>query len=72
MKLPKNVSINKHAIELEIDKQLPYRSIYALNLIESETLNTYIKTHFKTGLIQLFKSPAGAPILFDKKPDRCF
>ena len=37
--------------------------------MELETLKTYIKTHLKTGLIQPSKSPAGAPILFNKKPD---
>ena len=37
--------------------------------MELETLKTYIKTHLKTGFIQSSKSPAGAPILFNKKPD---
>ncbi len=34
-----------------------------------ETLKAYIETHLKTGFIQPSKSPAGAPILFDKKLD---
>ena len=34
-----------------------------------ETLKTYIKTNLANGFIRLSKSPAGAPILFDKKPD---
>lgn len=51
MELPKNAGINKHVIELDKDKQLPYRAIYALNLIESKTLKIYIQIHFTTGLI---------------------
>ncbi len=34
-----------------------------------ETLKAYIETHLKTGFIRPSKSPAGAPILFDKKPN---
>ena len=34
-----------------------------------ETLKTYIETHFKTGFIRSFKSPAGVPIFFNEKPD---
>ena len=40
--------------------------------MELETLKTYIKTHLKIGFIQPLKSPAIAPILFDKKPDGSF
>ena len=40
--------------------------------MELETLKTYIKTHFKIEFIWSSKSLAGAPILFDKKPDRSF
>ncbi len=45
---------------------------YALSPVELETLKTYIETHLKTGFIWPSKSPAGAPILFDKKPDGSF
>ena len=69
MELPKNTGINKHAIELQDDKQPPYGPIYSLKLVELETLKTYIETHLKTGFIWHFKLPAGAPILFNKKPD---
>ena len=69
MKLPKNTGINKHAIELYNGKQPLYRPIYSLEPIELETLKTYIKTHLKTGFIWPSKSPAGASILFNKKPD---
>ena len=69
MDLPENTGINKHAIELQDGKQPPYGPIYILGLVQLETLKTYIKIHLKTGFIQPSKSPAGAPIWFDKKPD---
>lgn len=67
--LPKQTNLNRHAIKLEESKQQPYRPIYSLEPMELKTLNTYIKTHLKTGFIQLSKSPAGALILFNKKPN---
>ena len=48
MELPKKTSINKYIMKLIEEKQLFYRLIYALNLIELETLKTYIKTHLET------------------------
>ena len=35
-------------------------------------LKAYITTHWKTGFIQPSKSPVGAPILFNKKPNGSF
>ena len=67
--LPEQTESNQHAIELEEGKQPPYGPIYSLGPVELETLKTYIETHLKTGFIRPSKSPAGAPILFDKKPD---
>ena len=67
--LPENTRMNEHAIKLEDDKQLPFRLIYSLRLVELETLKTYIKTNLANGFIRPSKSPAGAPILFDRKPD---
>lgn len=72
MKLSKNMGIIKHTIELINGKPPPYRSIYTLNLVKLETLNTYIETYLKTGFIQPFKSLADAPTLFDKKLDTSF
>ena len=69
MILPERTELNEHAIELEEGKQPPYGPIYSLGPVELETLKTYIETHFKTGFIRPSKSPAGAPILFNKKPD---
>lgn len=69
MELPENTGMNEHAIELIEGKQPPYRPIYSLSPVELETLKAYIETHLKTWFIRPSKSPAGAPILFDKKPD---
>ncbi len=69
MELLENTGMNEHAIELIEGKQPSYKPIYALSSVELETLKAYIETHLKTGFIWPFKSPAGALILFDKKPD---
>ena len=65
-----NTGINKHAIKLEEGKQPLFGPIYSLGPVELETLKTYIKTNLANGFIRLSKSPVGAPILFDRKPDR--
>ncbi len=69
MELLVNTEMNEYTIKLIYGKQQPYGPIDALSLVELEILKTYIETHLKTGFIQPSKSPAGAPILFDKKPD---
>ncbi len=69
MELPENTGMNEHVIELIEGKQPPYGPINALSLVELKTLEAYIKTHLKTGFIRPSKSPASAPILFNKKPD---
>ena len=63
---------NEHAIELEKGKQPPYRPIYSLGPVELKTLKTYIETNLVNGFIQGSKSPAGAPILFVRKPYSSF
>ena len=67
--LPENTGINEHAIELENGKQPPFGPIYSLGPVELETLKTYIKTNLANGFIHPSKFPAGAPILFNKKPN---
>lgn len=62
--LSKRFDINEHAINLKTGKQLPYRPIYSLGLVELETLKTYIKTNLANGFICPFKSPIRAPIFF--------
>ena len=69
MKLSENTSINEHAIELIEGKQQPYGPIYSLSPVDLDILKTYIECHLKTGFIRPSKSPVGAPIFFDKKPD---
>ncbi len=72
MELPENTGINEHAIKLVEGKQPLYGPIYSLNSMELETLKTYIETPLQTGFIRPSKSPAGAPIFFDKKSDGSF
>ena len=67
--LPECTELNEDTINLENGKQPLYEPIYSLSLVELEILKTYIETHLKTGFIRPSKSPAGAPILFDKKSD---
>ena len=71
-KLPENTRINEHAIKLEESKQSFFGPIYSLGPVKLKTLKTYIKTNLANGFILSSKSPAGAPILFNKKPDRSF
>ena len=68
--LPENTGMNEHAIKLEEGKQPPFCPIYSLGPVELETLKTYIKINLANGFIRPSKSPVGAPILFDRKPDR--
>ena len=70
MELPENIGINEHTIKLKEGKQPPFESIYNLGPVKLETLKTYIKTNLANNFIRPFKSPAGALILFNRKPDR--
>lgn len=72
IELPENTDINKYSIKLENDKQQPYGPIYSLRLVELEILKTYIEIYLETGFIQIFKTPAGVLILFNKKPESSF
>ena len=67
--LPECIRLNKYTIKLKDGKQPPYWLIYNLDTLKLKTLKIYTKTHLKTGFIWLFKSLAGALILFDKKLD---
>ena len=70
--LPKYTKINNHAIELVDNWQPSYVPIYSLGPVELETLKTYIETNLKNDFIKLSKSPAEAPIFFDKQPNGSF
>ena len=65
--LSEHTGINDHAIELVNDQQSPYGPIYSLGPVELKILKTYIKTNLANGFIRPSKSPAKAPIFFDKK-----
>ena len=65
--LLKYIEINYHAIELIDERQLLYKSIYSLELVELETLKTYIKTNLVNSFIRPFKFPAKILIFFNKK-----
>lgn len=67
--LSKRTSVNKHAIELNDGKQFFYWPIYIIELLELETLKTYIKTNLANAFIQSAKSPDGALIFFVQKTD---
>ena len=67
--LPEHIRINDHAIELVEGQQPPYGPICSLGSVELETLKAYIETNLANGFIRPSKSPAGAPILFDRKSD---
>ncbi len=67
--LPEHTGINDHAIELVDDRQPPYGPIYSLEPVKLETLKAYIKNNLANGFIRLSKSPVGALIIFNQKPD---
>ena len=71
-KFPENIGINEHVIKLEKEKQPLFGPIYSLGSMELATLKTYIKINLVNGFIRSSKSPIGAPILFDRKPNRTF
>lgn len=49
--LSNHLDINQHAIDLKSDKQLLYRLMYSLGLIELEILKTYIKINLANNFI---------------------
>ncbi len=67
--LLEHTGINDHAIEFVDNWQSPYSPIYSLGPVELETLKAYIENNLANGFIRPSKSPTGALIFFDKKPD---
>ena len=67
--LSEHPGINDHTIELVNSQQPPYGPIYSLRPVELKTLKAYIKTNLANEFIQPSKSPARAPILFERKSD---
>ena len=66
---PEQIGVNEHTIKLEKDKQLSYRPIYSLKLVELKIFKTYIKTNLANSFIRALKSLARALILFAYKPN---
>ena len=60
----KQTRANKHTIEIEQSKPLPYRPLYSLELIELETFKTYFMTNLANSFIRASKLLAGALIVF--------
>jgi len=56
-------------IVLEKDASLHYGPIYPLTEEENKVLKEYIKENLKKGFIRPSESPAGYPVLFQKKKD---
>ncbi len=69
VELPEHTGINDYAIKLVDDRQPQYDPVYSLGPVKLETLKAYIENNLASDFIKPFKSPARAPILFDKKPD---
>lgn len=65
--LSKYFNINKYAINLKLDKQLLYKLIYNLKLIELEISKIYIKFDLVNEFIRLFKFFIKAFIFFVRK-----
>ena len=68
-KLPEHTA-DDHKIILEDNTMPPHGPIYSLGATELETLRAYIETNLSNGFIRPSTSPAGAPILFVRKPNR--
>lgn len=68
-KLLEHIQINNHDIDLVDGKQLLYKPIDSLGLVELEALKTYIETNLANGFIIPFKSLTGDPIFFVWIPD---
>ncbi len=69
IELSEHTGINDHAIKLVNDQQPLYDPIYSLGPVELEILKAYIENDLASTFIRPSKSPAGAPILFEKNPD---
>ena len=59
-------------MKLVNSQQPPYGSVYNLKPVELEILKAYIIPNLANKFIRLIKSPAGAPILFNRKLNGSF
>lgn len=58
------IKLNQHTIKLQDAKQLFYKQIYSIGLVELKILKTYIETNLFNSFIWSFKSSAGTFIFF--------
>jgi hypothetical protein len=58
-----------HTIPLQEGTAPPFGPVYPLSKVELDVLKDYIDENLRKGFIRHSQSPAGAPILFVKKPD---
>jgi hypothetical protein len=58
-----------HTIALQEGTSPPFGPVYPLSPTELDVLKKYIDENLRKGFIRHSQSPAGAPILFVKKPD---
>lgn len=72
VKLSNHLYINKHAIDLDVGKEPPYRPIYNLTIMKLKTFKTYIQTNLANVFIQPSKFLLGVPIFFVWKFDKSF
>ena len=70
--LSKYTRINNYTMKLVDGQQPLYRPIYSLRPVELETLKAYIEINLANSFIRQSKSPADAPILFNRKSNGFF
>ena len=61
--------LQDHAIEIVEGKQPPHGPIYSCSSTELQAMKQYIDDNLRSGFIRPSSSPAGAPVLFVKKPN---
>ena len=71
-KLPEHTGINDYTIKLVNSQLPPSGPIYSLEPVELEILKAYIEINLANSFIRPSKSPASAPILFDRKSNGSF
>lgn len=64
--LSKKTNINNYTMNLKIDKQLPYKSIYSLILVELKTLKIYIMINLVNSFTYFSNSSINIPIFLSK------
>jgi hypothetical protein len=58
-----------HSIPTELGHPPPFRSMYRLSPLEYRELEKQVTKFLKDGILEVFQSPYGAPVLFEPKPN---